>query len=79
MSLLDLGPVIFGGNEKIIAFLRQNRLLARIQTCTRYEMMNKNMMSQISLVSGVGHVKVERASAKVAFTRKARSHCKSGY
>ena len=32
------------------------------------------MMSQISLVSGVGHVKVERASAKVAFSRKARSH-----
>ena len=43
MSLLDLGPVIFGGNEKIIAFLRQNRLLARIQTCTRYEIMNKNI------------------------------------
>ena len=37
------------------------------------------MMSQISLVGGVEHVKVERASEKVAFSRKARSHCKSDY
>ena len=42
MSLLDLGPVLFGGNEKILAFLCQNRLLARSQTCARFGiMMNK--------------------------------------
>ena len=35
MSFLGLGPVIFGGNDKIIDFLRTNNLLARSQNCTR--------------------------------------------
>ena len=35
MSFLGLGPIIFGGNDKIIHFLRTNNLLARSQNCTR--------------------------------------------
>ena len=33
MSFWGLGPIIFGGNDKIIDFLRTNNLLAR---STRY-------------------------------------------
>ena len=35
-SLFEVGPVIFGGPEKIVAFLRSKRLLARSMTRTRY-------------------------------------------
>jgi len=35
MSLLELGPIIFGGVEGIITYLRGNRLLAQSKTCTR--------------------------------------------
>ena len=36
MSLLELGPVIFGGNKGIIDFLRQHHLLASQCNCARY-------------------------------------------
>ena len=35
MSLLEIGPVIFGGNTGIITYLRIRGLLARSCTCTR--------------------------------------------
>lgn len=35
MSLLGLGPVIFGGTDAIIAFMRTHRLLASRQDCAR--------------------------------------------
>ena len=35
MSFLEVGPVIFGGNDKIIRYLRSKHLLARSKTCTR--------------------------------------------
>jgi hypothetical protein len=34
MSLLQLGEVIFGGTPRIIAYLRQNHLLATAMACT---------------------------------------------
>ena len=34
--LLRLGPIIFGGNDKIINFLRSKSLLARNKSCTRH-------------------------------------------
>ena len=34
MSLLDIGPVIFGRTEDLIAWLRSKRLLARTQHCS---------------------------------------------
>ena len=37
-SILDIGPIIFGGTEKIIAFLRRNGLLRTIMTCARYSL-----------------------------------------
>lgn len=40
MSLLQLGQVIFGGTPRIIAYLRQNNLLAATMDCTRYEKMH---------------------------------------
>ena len=33
MSLLELGPIIFGGTEKIIQYLRRHALLARQSNC----------------------------------------------
>ena len=35
MSMLEIGPVVFGGNEKIIDYLRQKHLLSRIRNCAR--------------------------------------------
>ena len=35
MSLLELGPVIFGGTEGIITFMRNHGLLAQSKTCVR--------------------------------------------
>ena len=34
MSLMDIGPVIFGPKENLIAWLRNKRLLARTQNCS---------------------------------------------
>ena len=34
-SLLELGQTIWGGTDKIIAFLRRNRLLASSKQCSR--------------------------------------------
>ena len=36
MSLLELGPTIFGGNDKIFAYFRAKGLLARSKLCARY-------------------------------------------
>ena len=36
MSLLELGPVIFGGTEAIISYFRAHRLLATSCICTRF-------------------------------------------
>ena len=49
MSLIELGPVIFGGNEKIIDFLQQQNLLARRCNCTRYNNNNNNNNNNISV------------------------------
>ena len=35
MSLLEVGPVIFGGVAGIVTYLRQHRLLATQKTCSR--------------------------------------------
>lgn len=35
-SILDIGPTIFGGADKIIQFLRAKHCLASSQTCARY-------------------------------------------
>ena len=35
MSLLEIGPVMFGGTEKIIEYLRQHRILAGSNNCAR--------------------------------------------
>ena len=37
---MDLGPVIFGGIEGIISFLRQHHLLASQCTCARYNLIS---------------------------------------
>ena len=36
MSLLDIGPIAFGGNEAIISYLRSHGVLARSCDCVRY-------------------------------------------
>ena len=36
MSLLQLGPVLFGGTGGIISYLRGHGLLAVTKDCTRY-------------------------------------------
>ena len=36
MSLLELGAIIFGGNDKIIAYFRSKGLLTSSKTCARY-------------------------------------------
>ena len=36
MSLLELGNTIWGGTEKIVAYMRQNNLLATAKNCSRY-------------------------------------------
>ena len=36
MTLQDIGPVLFGDVEGIIAYLRQRHVLASSCTCTRY-------------------------------------------
>ena len=33
---MELGPILFGGVEKIIDFLRQKQLLASIMDCSKY-------------------------------------------
>ena len=35
MSLLEVGPVMFGGTDRIITYLRARNLLAANQDCTR--------------------------------------------
>ena len=35
MSLLQLGPVLFGGTDGIITYLQNHALLARSQNCIR--------------------------------------------
>lgn len=35
LSLLEVGPIIFGGTQGIITFLRSKRLLASRATCLR--------------------------------------------
>ena len=35
-EVLELGPTIFGGNDKIIAYFRAKGLLARSKLCARY-------------------------------------------
>ena len=35
MSILELGPILFGGNEGIIDFFRQHHLLASRCYCAR--------------------------------------------
>ena len=34
MSLLDIGPVIFGGTEGIISWMQSKRLLAQSKDCS---------------------------------------------
>ena len=36
MSLLEIGPVMFGGTEKIIEYLRQHGVLAGSNNCARF-------------------------------------------
>ena len=36
MSLMQVGPIIFGSTDAIITFLRRHGLLAATKTCTRY-------------------------------------------
>ena len=36
MSLLQLGPTIFGGTPGIITYMQSNGLLATAKTCARY-------------------------------------------
>ena len=37
MSVMDIGPVAFGGMEKMISFLRSQHVLARSCDCNRYK------------------------------------------
>ena len=41
MSLLELGAIIFGGNDKIIAYFWSKGLLASSKTCARYNTLYK--------------------------------------
>ena len=40
MSLLQLGPTIFGRTPGIITYMRSKGLLAQTKTCARYIFMN---------------------------------------
>ena len=42
MALLYLGPVMFGGTDTIIAYLRSHGMLSASKTCTRYLIINTN-------------------------------------
>ena len=39
MSLLALGSTIWGGTDKIIAYMRRNGFLATLKTCSRYSLL----------------------------------------
>ena len=51
MSLLELGPVIFGGTDAIISFLRTNGLLSTRQNCIRCNCFNATRGVYASLVN----------------------------
>ena len=36
MSMLELGPTTYGGNDKIIAYFKAKGLLAQSKLCVRY-------------------------------------------
>ena len=48
MSLLDLGPIAFGGTPGIVAFLQRKNVLAQLQQCRCGTMMTLQDRSDIS-------------------------------